>query len=52
MLKNLICSLLALVIHGNLIAQNGKLHVGIQYGIAVPTGQFASGYGSLLDNGY
>lgn len=32
-------------------AQIGKLHLGIQAGLTIPNGSFASGYGPYINNG-
>lgn len=34
------------------LAQKPEIQIGVQAGVAIPMGQFASGYGSYLDNGY
>jgi hypothetical protein len=34
------------------IAQKHEIQIGVQGGLAIPMGQFASGYGPYVDNGY
>jgi hypothetical protein len=52
MKKILLAILISIFYLTPLMAQTGKLQIGVQTGFAKPTGQFASGYGPYVDNGY
>ena len=52
MKKILLAILISIFYLTPLLAQIGKLQIGVQTGFAKPIGQFASGFGFYPDNGY
>lgn len=52
MLKKYLSLLFIICFSNIVIAQKHEIQIGVQTGIAIPMGQFASGYGPYVDNGY
>lgn len=52
MKRVLLIILICIIKYNFSYAQIGKLHLGIQAGLTIPNGSFASGYGPYINNGY
>ena len=52
MLKKYLSLLFTICLSNMVIAQKHEIQIGVQTGFAIPMGQFASGYGPYVDNGY